>query len=326
MTTISLDGKNYPCREKESVLDILLKADMPVAYGCREGVCQSCLMRSLTGKPPVDSQKGLKDTLQNRNYFLACQCYPDQDLEVAFPDSEAMRIQARVVEKESLNAEIVRLTLAFDSEFEFLSGQFVNLSRADGLSRSYSIANIPGEEKFLDFHIRRLPNGLFSSWVHDELEEGTELILSEAKGSCYYLPGQPEQPLLLVGTGSGLAPLYGILQDALTKGHSGPIQLYHGSRHPEGLYLIDEMRRLSKTVDNFEYIPCVSADIETRGFAKGRAHDVALASKETLNGWKVFLCGHPDMVNQTKMMAYLKGASLSNIYADAFHTTPSSVN
>ena len=322
MTTISLNGNNYLCRENESVLDVLLKADIAVPYGCREGVCQSCLLRSLAGKPPVAAQKGLKDTLQNRNYFLACQCYPDQDLKIAFPDSEGLRIKAYVTGKENLNAEIVRLTLAFESEFEFLAGQFVNLSRADGLSRSYSIANIPGKEKSLEFHIRRLPNGRFSTWVHDEAEEGTELILSEAKGSCYYLPGQPEQPLLLVGTGSGLAPLYGILQDALTKGHSGPIQLYHGSRYPEGLYLIDEMRQLSNKVDNFEYIPCVSANIETQEFAKGRVNDIALASAESLTGWKVFLCGHPEMVSQTKMMAYLKGASLSNIYADAFHTNP----
>jgi hypothetical protein len=33
----------------------------------------------------------------------------------------------------------------------------------------------------------------------------------------------------------------------------------------------------------------------------------------------VYLCGHPEMVMQTQKKAYLKGASLSDIYADAFH-------
>ncbi len=124
---------------------------------------------------------------------------------------------------------------------------------------------------------------------------------------------------MLVGTGSGLAPLYGIIADALAQDHSGPIHLFHGSRDLNGLYFIDEMRELAAEFDNFHYTPCLSGeDIESE-HVQGRAHDIALSSTESLSGWRVFLCGHPEMVNQTKKMAFMKGASMGDIYTDAFH-------
>ena len=318
MLNITLGESKIACQANETVLDALLKANIQIPYGCRQGVCQSCLMRSLDATPPVTAQAGLKDTLQKQNYFLACRCHPEQDMKVALPDQQGALIEAGVIKKQQLSPEIIRLILQYDAELTFFAGQFVNLQRFDGLMRSYSIANSPQYDKTLEFHIRRLPNGQFSNWVHDELEPGAKLTLTEAQGSCHYLPGRAEQPLLLIGTGSGLAPLYGIINDALAQGHTGDIHLYHGSRNLDGLYLINEMRELARRVGNFNYTACLSGEVIATDYKQGRAHDLALTTTQNLKGWRVYLCGHPEMVNQTKRMAYLKGASLSDIYADAF--------
>jgi ferredoxin-NADP reductase len=279
-------------------------------------------MRSLDKSPPVSAQIDLKDTLQKQNYFLACLCHPEQDMTVALPNQQGALIEAHVVKKQMLTPDIVRLVLEHQTEFNFFPGQFANLKRPDGLIRSYSIANIPRHENILEFHILRIPNGQFSNWVHDELEVGAQLILSEAQGSCHYLPGRAEQPLMLIGTGCGLASLSGIATDALAQGHTGPIHLFHGSHNLNGLYFIDEMRELATEFDNFHYTPCLSGEDATADYVRGRAHDIALSSTESLNGWRVYLCGHPEMVNQTKIMAYMKGASMNDIYADAFHVLP----
>jgi len=81
------------------------------------------------------------------------------------------------------------------------------------------------------------------------------------------------------------------------------------------------MRQLSEKHQNFHYIPCISGSHVPEGFTHGRVNEVALASLKDLKGWRVFVCGHPDMVNQTKRMAYLNGTSMNDIYADAFHVT-----
>lgn len=322
MVSVTFNSKKHSVNTDETVLDALLKANINIPNGCREGVCQSCLMRSLDADPPSLSQKGIKDTLQFQNYFLACQCYPEQDMTVSLPDHEGASITATVAHKERLNADIMRLVLSYQDPFHFYAGQFINLRRDDGLTRSYSIANLPSKENDLELHIKRLPGGRFSSWIHDELTLASKLTISEAKGTCHYVPGKSEQPLLLIGTGSGLAPLIGIIKDALAQGHWGPIKLYHGSREPEGLYLVDEIQSLAQAYNNLEYFPCVSGENARNKFNQGRAHDLALSETENLSGWRVYLCGHPEMVNQSKKKAYLKGASLNDIYADAFYTAP----
>ncbi len=319
MRSITIGESTFSCQPDETVLETLLRKNVQIPNGCRQGLCQACMMRSLDNPPPVSAQVGLKDTLQKQNYFLPCVCHPEQDMTVALPGKQGASIEASVIKKQLLTPDIVHLVLEYQSPFNFFAGQFVNLQRPDGLIRSYSIANIPQHENTLEFHIRRLPNGQFSGWVHDELELGASITLSEAQGSCHYLPGRAEQPLMLVGTGTGLAPLYGIVNDALTQGHTGPIHLYHGSRDLNGLYFIDQMRELAAEFESFHYTPCLSGvDIESN-HVKGRVHDIALSSTETLSGWRVFLCGHPEMVNQTKRMAFMKGASMADIYADAFH-------
>lgn len=324
MRTISLNGRKFFPADGESVLDTLLKAEVDIPNACREGVCQSCLMRSTDAVPTALSQKGLKDTLRHQNYFLACRCYPEQDMTVALPSQDGFYVGATVKSKSLLSRDILKLVLSFQAPFSFIAGQFVNLKRADGLTRSYSIANMPDRDNVLELHVKRLPNGQFSNWVHDDLMVDDTLQVSEAKGTCHYLPGQHEKPMLLVGTGSGLAPLVGIVNDALAKGHSGPIRLYHGSSEPEGLYLVDEMHSMTKKYGNFSYVPCVSRNTVEPSFARGRVHDVALSALGDLSGWRVYLCGHPEMVNQTKKMAYLKGASLNDIHADAFYTASAS--
>jgi NAD(P)H-flavin reductase/ferredoxin len=319
MRSIKIGESVFSCQADETVLETLLRENIQVPNGCRQGLCQACLMRSLDNAPPVLAQVGLKDTLQKQNYFLACVCRPEQNMTVALPNQQSVLIEAKVIKKKLLTPDIIHLILECQSRFNFFAGQFVNLKRADGLMRSYSIANVPQRENILEFHIRRLPNGQFSNWVHNELELGAQITISEAQGSCHYLPGRAEQPLMLIGTGSGLAPLYGIISDALNQGHLGPIHLYHGSRDANGLYFVDEISELAAKYDNFYYKPCLSGKVIEPNHIQGRAHDIALSSIENLKGWRIFLCGHPEMVNQTKKMAFMKGASLSDIYSDPFH-------
>ncbi|NOT13898.1 MAG: 2Fe-2S iron-sulfur cluster binding domain-containing protein [Methylococcaceae bacterium] len=318
MYTLTVDQKRYSCLENESVLDVLVRENVNLSYACKKGTCHSCLVRSIDIKPPKPAQAGLKNTLINQNYFLACQCYPLQDMHIKLPNQSEFYRMGTVTVNTLLNRNTMLLVIAFEDAFEFNAGQFVNLQRSDGLTRSYSIANVPQESNQLEFHIRRLPGGKFSSWLHDEIRIGDSIAVSEPRGHCFYLPERREQGLLLVGTGTGLAPLAGILTDALRHGHAGPIHLFHGSRHFEDLYRIDEMQQLAAQHANFHYMPCLSGNPVPDGFSAGRVNDVALSHFSDLKDWRIFLCGHPEMVNQMKKMTFLKGASMADIYTDAF--------
>lgn len=324
MPKVTFEGRVLDCTD--TVLDSLTVHGVPIPHACRAGVCQSCLMQAIDGTPPVASQKGLKDTLKAQNYFLACACTPDQDLVVALPGTALGKVKAAVLDLAPLSKEIMRVRLARAPGYDARPGQFLNLYHDDGLVRSYSIASLP-DEGYLELHVRRIAAGQMSNWIHDQLRVGDTVDISAARGDSFYLAGRPDQALLLIGTGSGLAPLYGILRDALAQGHSGPIWLFHGSRHARGLYLIDALRALAASYPNFHYVPCISGREPAPDACPGRANEVALQLCADLKNWRIFLCGNPDMVGAAKRKAFLAGAALTDIFADPFsYAVPAAPN
>jgi NAD(P)H-flavin reductase len=276
------------------------------------------MMVAEEGEPTPASQVGIKETLKAQQHFLICSCVPEADMQVAVPDRAGSAFETTVLSSELLNTDVIRLRLVRPEGYDYLPGQFLNLTNDAGVSRSYSLASVPGLDDFLELQIRHVPEGQVSGWVAEKLQVGDSVTISQAAGECSYLPGREDQPLLLVGTGTGLAPLVGIARDALQQGHGGPIHLYHGSSTAEGLYLVEELKAMDEANPTFHYHPCVSRGTPQQGMQSGRAVDAALADFAQLSGWRVFLCGREDMVKAMQKKSFLAGASMQDIFADPF--------
>ncbi|MDH5230719.1 MAG: 2Fe-2S iron-sulfur cluster-binding protein [Gammaproteobacteria bacterium] len=318
MQKIAFRGREFQCEEKETVLDVLVRNDIPIPHSCRSGVCHSCLVKAVKGRPSIASQAGLKETLAHQKYFLACQCIPENFIEVAIADESVNHfVDATVISKKKLSEAITRVRIKTDEVIDYKAGQFLNIKGIKEQIRSYSIASIPSDD-FIEFHIQRMQEGVVSTWLSDQIEVGEHLKVSEPVGECFYLGDNKDQSLLLIGTGSGLAPLYGIVSDALQQGHSGEIYLYHGGRTLETIYYRDKLQALAQQHPNFTYTACISDGSIIENTKPGRASQIALTEHPALKNWKVFVCGNPSMVNDTKKAAFLAGASLKDIFSDAF--------
>src|SRR5690606_27165718 len=83
----------------------------------------------------------------------------------------------------------------------------------------------------------RPADGAFTG-VARRLQVGDALRLGELRGGAlHYDPGWRERPLWLLAAGTGLAPLWGVLREALRQRHQGPIRLMHQARDASGHYL-----------------------------------------------------------------------------------------
>ncbi|MBI5451302.1 MAG: hypothetical protein HY940_08095 [Gammaproteobacteria bacterium] len=318
MPVIHFQGRAFYQLADETVLECLLRQGESVACACRSGVCQTCLMRadSPDGLPAM-AQQGLKEGQRLRGYFLPCICRGNDDLTIIESDRDNY-CRVTVTSKSHLSPTVVRLQLQPQQEFPFRAGQFVRVRRPDGVERSYSLSSLPGDGP-LELHVRQVPGGEMSGWIAGTLQVGDAVEISEACGECCYSADDRMQPLLLVATGTGLAPLLGVVRDALAQHHQGPIKLFHGAASQQDLYLLDELKALQARAANVDYFPCVSDGVSADGeFRQGRVGDVALNELPTLQGWRVYLSGNPAMVQEMKMKAYLAGASLQHIHADPF--------
>jgi ferredoxin-NADP reductase/ferredoxin len=304
-----------------SLLDCLVAAGHEMSSGCRAGVCQSCLVRVLAGRVPEAAQQGLAPAQVARGLVLACQCRPQEDLEVATADEAVAWFDTQVLAVEPLNADTCELRLERPAGYEYHAGQFLQLVRDVNTARCYSLASVPALDRDLRLHVRRVPGGRMSGWIHADLQPGAPLRISAARGSGYYVPDSPDQDLLLLGTGCGLAPLLGVVRDALHQGHRGHIALYHGSRDAAGLYLVALLRDLARHHPNLDYRPCVSDEPPAAGLGAGTPLALALQEHPRLAGWRVFLCGNPQMVEAARLETFLAGAASSAIHADPFLAT-----
>ena len=319
---IEFEGRGYETVADESVLDCLLRHGVAVDSLCRSGSCQSCLLKATAGSVPAVAQVGLKPSLKQQGFFLSCVCRPTGVLSVERVDA-APTYPSRVIRVEPMSPEVSRVFLARPPGLEFRAGQFVQLVRpSDALMRPYSLASLPFDDE-LELHVALLPGGRMSGWL--ALAIGQEIFVRGPFGDCFYQEGEPERPLLLAGTGTGVSPLFGILKQAARSGHSGPIALFHGSPRISGLYLRREVASLNARLPSLSLIGSFLDGSPADSDAQERWHlvqtplDQLIVSRyPKLDAHRVFLCGNPGLVQLLRKRSYLAGASLSRIHCDAF--------
>lgn len=320
MPVISYKGKSFESLINETVLDTFLRNGETVPFSCRSGTCQTCLMKSEESSECAKSQKGLSQNLLSKNYFLPCVCNPSEDMSVAAGEPSDFLETATVVARELLNDEVIQIRLIVESDFQYRPGQYIHLRyKGTEETRPYSLASLPLVDIHLELHVKKVADGKFSNWIFEDLHIGDKIKIQHAVGSCYYQSENKRKNLLLIGTGTGLAPLLGIIKDALIlNDHRGAIFLYHGGSDLSQLYMQGELRDLEILHENFHYVPCVSSGAVPLGHKSGRANMVAFGQHKELAGWGVYLCGQPDMVKDAADVALSFGVEEGDIRADAF--------
>ena len=315
MPVVEFQGQSLEFLDEETVLDGLLRHGHLIPHGCRAGVCQSCIMSAADGENVAMAQAGLTNNQKTLNQFLSCQCVPSSSLKVDCVDSSEEKVTGVVTEKNWLNEQVIRLRLKAD--LDYIPGQYVTLWKDDQLARSYSLASHPRTHPYLEFHIRHYPEGKFSSWVANELSVGDSLDIQGPLGECFYSAEEASQPLLLAAIGTGLAPVYGILQDALAQSHEGPITLVVGASHSASLYLLEELQVLAGAHDNLQ-IHLVAQDVATEAIQQGDIYQYCKSLLPDLGGYRVYLCGAESFVTKMRKQCFMAGAGMSGISADVF--------
>ena len=327
MPKLTFNSSTFELNQYETVLDCLLRNQQSIPYACRAGMCQACLIKTVDCDATQESKKWIKESLQHKGYTLACQWVPDSDVAAALPTLEEFSVPTRLCTSETLNEHVLRLTLEVVDQsamFHYYPGQYVTLINPSGIARSYSVANAYEDDGFLEFHISETQQGLFTGWLFGEARPGDVLHMRGPSGDCYYSNTSAEAfPIILAGTGTGLAPLYGIVLDALTQGHNGEISLFHGGRTSDYLYYVKELESLQKKHAQFHYYPCArenSGKQQVKALQHGSIEDVVDAHLDTgaLSRTRVYLCGEPDFVHTQRKQIFMKGASAGNIHCDAF--------
>ena len=304
MPELRAGSRHWQVAPGSNLLDALNGAGLSVPYSCRAGSCHACLVRCVQGEPLDALPEALAQDKREQGWRLACQCRVASDLVVEIFDPMRDGLPAQVASCDWPAADILRRRLTPERPLRYRAGQHLVLW-LDGVARPYSLASLPGEDPWLEFHIDCRHPGQFADRAR-QLRAGDEIRLGELRGGAlHYDPDWQERPLWLLASGTGLGPLWGVLREALRQGHQGAIRVMHVAREH---YLAAELQALAA-----EHPQAQVELIEPEVFHAALA-GLRLSARNTI----ALVCGSFFSVEAFSKRLFIAGLTRSQLLADVF--------
>jgi len=327
--TVPASGHEFIANEGETVLDAAIRQGIGLPYGCRNGACGKCAGHLLKGVVDYDTENlsGFARDEYEKGKTLFCQACASSDLEIRVreisqsQDVEIKNLPCRVEHMERLSHDVMQLKLKLPEteRLQFLAGQYLEFILKDGKRRAFSIANAPHDDELIELHIRHVPDGQFGDFVFDGLQEKALLRIEGPLGN-YYLREDSDRPIILMGGGTGFAPLKGMLEHIFYTGLNRPVHLFCGARALRDLYMDATVKAWLPDNSNLKYTPVLSAaDKADRWQGKtGFVHEAIVEAYPDLSGYDVYMSGPPPMIKAGMDLFYEKKLPESQIYSDSF--------
>ena len=342
--TVVPSQRSFTAVQDETILAAAIRQGITLPYGCKDGVCGTCKCKMLSGTVVHGKHQdnALSTQEQAKGLILTCCATAQSDivlesrqvtLKSAFP---IKRLPTRIqkLEKKSADVMLVHLQLPASEVFEYHAGQYIELILKSGERRSYSMANAPYHSalsKTLSLHIRHLPGGLFTDHVFNALNGLKEKDMYRIEGpfGSFYLREETDKPIVLLASGTGIAPIKAIIEQLQHIQSKRDVVLYWGGRRPQDLYLNDWLTKQMAAMPNLRYVPVVSdALLEDNWTGRiGWVHHAVMADFPDLSQHEVYACGAPVMVEaaHADLMARCQLPAVA-FYADAFITEAEKAN
>jgi len=330
--TIQPSGHQFQPKPDETVLQGALNNGFGLPYGCRNGACGSCKGKILSGEVDYGkySPAVLTDADKAKGMALFCCAKPLSDLSIevrevgAIKDIQVKMLPSRVqtVERKADDVVAISLKLPANERLQYLAGQYIEFILKDGKRRSYSMANAPHDDGFVQLHIRHMPGGYFTDHVFTKMKE-RDILRFEGPLGSFFLREDSDKPIVFVASGTGFAPIKAIIEHMLYREIKRPMTLYWGGRRPKDIYMMDLCKGWEANAPHLKFVPVVSDALPEDNWTgrTGFVHQAAVEDFPDLSGYQVYSCGAPIVVNSAKRDLVEKcGLPEEEFYADSFTT------
>lgn len=330
LISIANSSRSFSAAADQPLLEAAAGLNLP--RGCNGGNCGACKARLLRGEIyyPHAAPLGLSAAEIADGLILLCRAHARSDLcietfEVRAADSARLkRLPCRIERAVPLSHDVMGLFLRLPiaEDFTFQAGQYIDILLPGGRRRSFSIASPPHDARPLELHIRRVAGGEFTDPLFQDMR--AELLSIEGPlGSFAYRPRAPKAaPMLLIGGGTGIAPLLSILRHLVETGVEREMQLYWGVRSQQDLYVQATLEQLSRRAASLAYVPVLSEARSGWHGATGWVHEAALKGIQDLEAIEVYAAGPPAMIAAIQREYESRGSAATGLYFDSFDYAP----
>lgn len=216
---------------------------------------------------------------------------------------------------------------ALRDRFRFVQGQHLTLrATVDGeeLRRSYSICSAPFEN-VLRIAIKRVPDGIFSNWAHQNLKPGRVIDCMEPAGH-FHIPLDPAAARhhVAFAAGSGITPVLSIVKTTLAGEPRSHVTLVYGNRSSSSVLFEEELSDLKdRYTARFNLVYVLSREHQEMDIFNGRI-DRSKCDR-LFNGWidpstidAAYICGPRTMMEAVSESLQSHGIDKSRILMELF--------
>ncbi len=234
----------------------------------------------------------------------------------------ALRVQSLRADGDDARVLTFDVPPELHANYRFEPGQYLTLRRGE-LRRSYSICAAPGEA--LRVGVRRVPDGVFSNWVHGELRVGDSIDVMEPEGRFGAALATRPHHVLAVAGGSGITPILSIVKALLHDDPQARCTVLYGNRSAASTMFKEELedlknRHLTRLVLHTVFSrEQVDAPLNT-----GRLDAHKLGTLLRLCGPvdQAFVCGPHAMNDEVEAALLAAGLPSGRIHVERFGVPP----
>lgn len=243
----------------------------------------------------------------------------------------------RVSDVERLTDESVAIGFEIPQE---LAGQFLRFEPGQHLTvraqiggrdvrRSYSCCISRGEARRtgrLRVASARVPGGVMSTWINDEVSVGDALEVMTPMGTftCPTRPGLARHHVA-IAAGSGITPVLSLLATALEDEPDSRVTLFYGNRRTDSIMFLEELMDLKNAYpDRFTLINVLSREVQDVELFSGRMDTDRLdrlidiyADPDDVDEW--YLCGPFGLVETAQEVLAGRGVDVEHVHHEVFH-------
>jgi CDP-4-dehydro-6-deoxyglucose reductase len=318
----TIKGSELSSTEEMSILDSALLRGFIFEYSCKSGQCGVCKATLIDGQvSELQPQLALTDEEKKNHKILTCCCEPITDILIDAEDLTALKsvevktLPARISHIKALSNDIIKVQFRFPpaANFKFIEGQYLDVIWGS-VRRSYSIASMRDDQE-VTLLIKKVALGVMSDYVFNHAKVN-DLIRVEGPKGTFFLRNI-SRPLILLATGTGIAPIMSILSrldkdEELSPQHT--IHLFWGNRYVEDFVWQPEFSHIKVIIEHVVSKPDDHWQGQT-GYIQKVALRV-LGSK--IIDSDVYACGANAMIQSAKQLFIEQGLPEKQFYSDAF--------
>ena len=230
-------------------------------------------------------------------------------------------VPCRVTAMDKLAHDVMglKLTLPQGQRLQFLAGQYIDILLKDGRHRSFSLANAPHNDEFLELQIRHVVDGFFTTHVFKRMKE-KDLLRFRGPLGTFFLRENSDRLIIMVAGGTGLAPIKAILEHMFHTGIKRTVQLYWGVRAKRDLYLLSLLSQWDQQYANFSFVPVLSEPVAEDQWQGrfGWVHEALMADHDDLSEIDMYASGPPPMIDALKGVIFDHGLTSDRLFYDSF--------